>query len=115
MATRSNIIIQDPETKEYTSIYCHWEGYPDGVGKTLEEFWDTPEKIQELIKLGDLSSLGETLEECSAYHRDRKDPWDTVCPVSGALLDGLIDECTEYQYLYQDGSWEILQRNTAIV
>tara|TARA_R110000823_G_scaffold287824_1_gene406079 strand:+ start:210 stop:599 length:390 start_codon:yes stop_codon:yes gene_type:complete len=70
MATRSNIAIENQD-KTVSVIYCHNDGYIDGVGKLLQENYNTREKMEELIALGDISSLGETIEETVAYHRDR--------------------------------------------
>lgn len=39
------------------AIYCHYDGYVDGVGKTLKDFYDSG-NIDQLLELGDLSSLG---------------------------------------------------------
>lgn len=69
MATRSNIAIENQDGT-VSSIYCHFDGYVEGVGDTLFEYYQSKEKLQELINLGDISSLGETIEETVAYHRD---------------------------------------------
>ena len=66
-------------------IYCHFDGYPEGVGRTLLNFYDL-EKTKELIKLGNISYLEKELypkgshsfdlpEEgvTVAYGRDRKE------------------------------------------
>lgn len=45
------------------SIYSHWDGYPDGVGRTLEKYYTDPKKIEELLELGDISSLGSYYDE----------------------------------------------------
>ncbi|HSE44248.1 MAG TPA: hypothetical protein VLA89_02855 [Gemmatimonadales bacterium] len=67
MSTRSRIgiIREKPEGKApvVESIYCHFDGYPEGVGKTLLESWTTEEKVNELMRLGDLSVLGSELGE----------------------------------------------------
>ena len=68
MATRSKIAIENQDGM-VTAIYCHFDGYVKGVGKTLFENYDR-EKLEQLIELGDISSLGETLDETVAYHRD---------------------------------------------
>jgi hypothetical protein len=68
MATRSRIAIENQDGT-VTAIYCHWDGYVNGVGKTLFENYDR-EKLEQLIELGDISSLGETLDETVAYARD---------------------------------------------
>ena len=61
MATRSNIALLVDGA--YLTIYCHWDGYPDGVGQTLHDHYKTFDQVQNLILLGNLSSLGPTLGE----------------------------------------------------
>lgn len=70
MATRSRIGLKQANG-QIKSIYCHWDGYPDGVGKTLKEHYNSPEKIEELLELGDISSLG------TFYDKDlAKENWE---------------------------------------
>lgn len=45
------------------SIYCHWDGYPEGVGRKLQRSYTDPKKVEELLSLGDISSLGEFYDE----------------------------------------------------
>lgn len=61
MSTRSRIAMLANDNK-VVSIYCHFDGYPDGVGKYLLNFHNTEEKVSMLISLGDLSCLHEHLE-----------------------------------------------------
>ncbi len=63
MSTRSRIGIEDQETGKVRSIYCHSDGYLEGVGKTLVEHYTTGKKVKALIALGDLSALGEEIGE----------------------------------------------------
>jgi hypothetical protein len=74
MATRSNIAIEKQDGT-VSSIYCHFDGYVGGVGKRLFEHYQSKEKLQELIDLGDISFLRETIEETIAYHRDREEDY----------------------------------------
>ena len=62
MSTRSRIGIlqKDGSVK---SIYCHWDGYPEGVGKTLQEHYKDRKEIEKLMELGDISSLGDHYDE----------------------------------------------------
>ena len=71
MSTRShiNIVLPDNSVK---SIYVHSDGYPDGVGHCLINNYNSYEKAIELFNFGDASYLGETIDECSFYHRDWK-------------------------------------------
>lgn len=61
MSTRARIGIQ-LEDGTIRSIYCHHDGYKEGVGETLKKFYNTPEKVKGLMDLGDISSLGETYD-----------------------------------------------------
>ena len=83
MATRSRIGIE-LEDGSIKSIYCHWDGYPSGVGAKLAVHYRQREKVLELISLGDISSLDEEVSPIGthsfdnpqagvtvAYHRDR--------------------------------------------
>ena len=67
MSTRSRIGIirlkPGSGNVEVESIYCHFDGYPTGVGAKLRDHWMTPEKVDALIALGDLSQLSEELGE----------------------------------------------------
>ena len=56
MATRSNIgVLQDDGTIK--AIYCHWDGYPEGVGATLANHYDSHIRASELVELGDILNL----------------------------------------------------------
>ena len=65
MGTRSTIGIRS-EDGTVKAIYCHWDGYLEGVGVGLVENYNTPELANALINLGGFSSLMETLEETKA-------------------------------------------------
>ena len=56
MGTRSRIGIEMPD-HSVVSVYCHWDGYPEGNGKTLVEHYQNREDVQELIDGGGISSL----------------------------------------------------------
>ena len=85
MATRSRIAIEN-EDGTVTSIYCHWDGYPENNGKLLLEHYQDRKKTQKLIDLGSISYLAPDVEPGDgvvhsfempttgivvAYHRDR--------------------------------------------
>ena len=68
MATRSTIaLLRDDGT--VAKVYCHWDGYLENNGELLVKHYNTPEKIEALLALGDISSLGEVVGE--------KHPFDT--------------------------------------
>lgn len=43
------------------SIYCHWDGYYECNGRILNEDYKVNFKVDDLIELGEISSLGKTL------------------------------------------------------
>ena len=55
MGTRSRIGIQLKDDS-ILSAYHHWDGYPEWLGKTLVEQYNSKEKATELIDGGDMSS-----------------------------------------------------------
>lgn len=62
MATRCKIGVADMDGG-IRSIYCHWDGYPEHVGKTLLKHYNTPQAREQLISLGHLSTLGSKIGE----------------------------------------------------
>jgi hypothetical protein len=110
MATRSLIGIKLNDNIVKT-IYCHWDGYPEHNGKLLVENYNTPAAILGLLELGDLSTLAETPAKCSAYHRDRKEPYGMVeaRDMDGSTLieDAVNDYGVDYVYIYNNEyEWE---------
>ena len=55
MSTRARIgLLQEDLTVK--SVYHHWDGYPEWLGVTLKEQYNTREKIAKLIDGGNMSS-----------------------------------------------------------
>lgn len=116
MGTRS--LIAKKEKTGYFAIYCHCGGYPEGVGKTLVENYTDEKKIDELLNLGDISSLGKEIgekhdfEECpkeqtNAYGRDRgeKETEKSFEPTLKDLLKLADRRNCEYVYIFSNGEW----------
>ena len=115
MSTRSMIGIQQEDGK-IEAIYCHYDGYPEGVGQTLADHYQTTDKVEALLNLGDLSVLRQELGEkqdfndyknhnenwCLAYGRDRGEPnteaktFDYI----GAFLEYARGSWAEYAYIF---------------
>ena len=55
MGTRSRIGLK-LQDGSIISAYHHWDGYPEWLGVTLKEHYNTKEKIAELIDGGNMSS-----------------------------------------------------------
>lgn len=128
MGTRSFIVVPNPKG-DYSGIYCHWDGYPEGVGKTLELHYQSKEKIRKLINLGDLSSLHAEIEPTGhhsfmaaqegvtvAYGRDRGER--NVAKRTRKSLHELVEIAAnmwcEYIYLHLNGVWHVLPTDQAL-
>lgn len=77
MSTNATITIKRIDGTT-TSINCHYDGYIEGVGVILQLAYNTADKIEKLLELGDLSCIGyytgnDEIQPniCIAYHRDR--------------------------------------------
>ena len=109
MATRSTIALEFADGT-VQQVYCHWDGYPEHVGELLVHHYNTPALITELMELGDLSSLDATPDSCTAFHRDRNEPWGMVEPrdVNTSELAAVgIDYGVDYVYIYnEEFEWE---------
>jgi len=60
MGTRSDIIVHGSDGK-WRRIYCHWDGYLEHNGRILFDHYTGPKKVDALVKLGNISSLGEEI------------------------------------------------------
>ena len=115
MATRSNIAYKTPEGK-IRSIYSHWDGYPEHNGELLRRFYTTQDKVEALIALGSISSLGQDIGEqvdfdnrdthtetgTSAYHRDRG---EQLSIQEYDDIPSWIADMEEYAYLWNGEDW----------
>lgn len=115
MATRSLIAYQDPNTQEYHSVYCHWDGYTSFNGQLLEKVYNNLELVKNLISKGNISTLLNQRETDGVlyaplhYHAWRGDGWDDVKPNVASDLKTLFKLAAgtwaEYLYVFADGKW----------
>jgi hypothetical protein len=49
--------------KNFAAAYCHWDGGLWGVGDVLNKHYKDTDTVLDLVALGDMSSLKETVEE----------------------------------------------------
>jgi len=69
MGTRSMIAIQNPYSKDVRAVYCHWDGYLEHNGALLFKHYASSAKVNNLIALGDISSLRPEIGEKHAFSR----------------------------------------------
>lgn len=61
MGTSANINVKVGD--KYHSTRVNYDGYPEGVGKTLYEYYSTQELAERLVSFGELSSLDKSCEQ----------------------------------------------------
>jgi hypothetical protein len=138
MGTRSRIGIEMPD-HTVVSVYCHWDGYPEGNGKTLVEHYQNREDVQELIDGGGISSLrtrgdwnhssalhdenGEYISDAAGYltYENDREPQPLYYTERGEEIEVLhssfdkfvSDNCgEEYAYLFDlNDNWKAYKIN----
>lgn len=128
MGTRSRIAVMHGDVCK--SVYCHWDGYYGYNGRILLENFDSS-KANQLVALGDLSSLRPEIGEkhafsqfdlpaeeveafkaltenwCTFYGRDREET-GTEWKVAHSFFE-FMEQCencgAEYFYVMKDGVW----------
>ena len=112
------------------SVYCHWDGYLSFNGRILQESYDSS-RANQLVALGDLSSLRATIGEkhafssfdlpaeeveafktftenmCTFYGRDRGEK-HTEWKVA-VNFETFLEQCNmcdaEYYYIMENDQW----------
>ena len=112
MGTRC-YIAKEIDNQQYKSIYCQLDGYPEMVGKLLLKHYNTSEKLDSLLALGDIYVLGEKITPdpgrphnanesfqkgvTVAYGRDFDGP---DFPAEIRTLDEMIDSDDFIEFVY---------------
>lgn len=101
----------------YLAIYCHNDGYPDHMLNMLQMHYNTREKAEALVNLGDASCIYERLIPspdsghsfdhpekgvCIFYTRDRGEPWIQNAP---AIYQKHQFKAHYYAYVFEAGRW----------
>ena len=105
MSTHAFIGIVDKEKIHY--IYLHHDGYLQHTGETLQNKYNTLQKVSKLLKLGDLDELSPNLNECVPLGKDDGGPAKTCHYMEFPTQ--------ELSYLFHSGSWFYRDKKTSIL
>jgi hypothetical protein len=83
------IAIQNPHSKQIRAVYCHWDGYLAHNGAILQKHYAASPKVNNLIALGDISSLRPEIGEKHAFSR-------LEVPMDEEVYDKLYGNMTTY-------------------
>ena len=113
MATRS-IICRTIGNGLVRGIYCHFDGYPNGVGEILYNCYQSARRLDQLFKRGDISSLGPTPNRAthpfgwSPKYGVEEEYAAFVCPEND-IVSGSHHIDVEYVYLWRKGAWWVAE------
>ena len=118
MATRCRIglMLEDGTVKH---SYCHYDGYPEGVGSTLVQHYNTEDKVKELVSFGDMSYLASEIHPEGEhnfekpeqgvtvfYNRDRGETdVDAKTTSMDEYLSVKYSSCIDYLYVFIGSNW----------
>ena len=102
----SALIAYKNENGNYDVNAINFDGYIEGVGKTLQNFWNDAEKAKNICHEKEIRSLGEDMKETEFYtkylsvlRRRQGLSFEKLCNESGNF---------SYTYIYEDGMWQQL-------
>ena len=112
--TAAIIAIEDDVEHRYVGLY--WDGYPFLAGRLLYKHYDTREKVNELLSLGDISDLRDTVQNSKFVISDMLYRGDTHEEKTAPQLrdsffvfcDNMIVEFVYHMSL--TGMWSVLCR-----
>ena len=117
MGTRSRIGIQLSDDS-ILSVYHHWDGYPEWLGRILNTHYTTKDKVSELIDGGDMSVCwtkerwtGKQEEYGPQYYSQRGEN----CPprLDNDLYEYLLpDGSEEFAYIFRNDKWVCYDMHT---
>ena len=121
MSTNSTVAVKTE--KGYKAIYVHNDGYFDYMYPMLDTWYNSQERAEALVNLGDASFIAKRLcpskdsnhsfdtpeEDVSIfYHRDRGEPWQQNKP-NLYKAKGEVLKTQYYTYIFEDDKWEAYQ------
>lgn len=110
MSTHSRLRMVLPNGKTLKPIYCHWDGYPSNMLSLLNTHYNTIEKAEELLSLGNLSYLEERVkpdpEEDHSFERPAKGVTVAYHRDRGEDLE-FSDDRESYNYVFDGKNWQL--------
>jgi len=127
MATRSRIGIQLKDNS-VLSVYHHWDGYPEWLGRILKTHYNSREQAAELIDGGDMSTCwtnerwsgvneygGQMKEETSEYGPQYYSQRGEDCPPRLDDIFEFLDKKNNEEYAYiwtVNDEWKAFDMNS---
>ena len=117
MATRSRIGIQLSDDS-ILSVYHHWDGYPQWLGRILNTHYNSREQAAELIDGGDMSSCwndtvwGKDRTDGQKYGPEYYSQRGEDCPPRyDETREEFLSNGEEYSYIFTSAGWVCYDMN----
>lgn len=106
MSTRGHIVYEN-ENEIFDYIYCGHDSYPSHLGNLLLNVYNTNDKIESLLKLGDLWCIDEDFDKCVTY-KDEDVAAKVVMNLKDITKEG---DVIDFTYVYIDEKWFVSNWN----
>ena len=104
MGTSANIGIYNPKNNSVIASYCHYDGYVEGVGKTLVKSYNSQYDAEIVAKGGYLSSLSDDYLESKTNSVNSDAPIEYE-NIKHFLKQSFNDTGAEYAYVWDGNTW----------
>lgn len=88
----------------FRTVYSNFDNYPEHTGRLLQTVYNSPEAVNALLDMGNLSSLESTLEASKFYTRDYRRNNEEALILTRRDLFG-PDGDADYVYVFESGNW----------
>ena len=115
MATRA--LIGYLENGVLTTTYNHYDGYPENLGKALNNFFNSPTLAKDLANYGYISYINPETGEIEAKHQESPDKVNLNKMDSEVAVEevaSLVDSYgADYAYFYSPNAsnWDVVKNN----
>jgi len=97
-----------------TASYNHYDSYESGLGKSLNTFFNTPEKAEEIANMGDIRFIDDENGEVELFpnaKRATKLNLSQLDPDDGAVeVAMLVDSFgADYAYIFNGDKWVVIK------
>lgn len=106
MGTSANIILKNKKELYVSGVW--FNGGKEDTGKYLKKYYNTKEKVEELINLGIISSIHKTIDEIVSNEKRRasldnyETPWEERKPAKKETKINIFNCKTIYDFLDEE-------------